>query len=152
MTPPRILVLHGPNLNRLGVREPAIYGSGTLAELDDAVRAHARAIGLETRHLQSNHEGALLDALHAADDDCAGVVFNPGAYTHYAWSLRDAVASLRIPVVEVHLSDVQAREPWRRVSVLADVRLATVAGKGAGSYLEAIDILAARLSRAPEQP
>jgi 3-dehydroquinate dehydratase-2 len=150
MSPPLVLVLHGPNLARLGRREPAVYGTATLAELDGLVRAHARALGLATRHLQSNHEGALIDALHAADDDCAGVVFNPGAYTHYAWALRDAVASLAIPVVEVHLSDVQAREPWRRHSVLADVRLATVAGKGAGSYLEALDILAARLARAPE--
>jgi len=147
----RLLILHGPNLNFLGRREPSVYGTTTLAELDEAVRAEAMLLGLETRHRQTNHEGGLIDALQAADDDCDGVVFNPGAYTHTSYALRDAVASLRIPVVEVHLSDVHAREPWRRVSLVAEVCVAQVAGKGAGSYLEGVRLLADRL-RLPEQP
>lgn len=149
----RLLVLHGPNLNRLGLREPAIYGARTLPELDGEIRAHAAARAIETEHRQSNHEGALLDALHEADGAFDGVIFNPGAYTHYSYALRDAIASLRVPVVEVHLSDIHAREPWRRVSVLAEVCLAQVAGRGAGSYLEAIDCLAAYLrGRSPGAP
>jgi 3-dehydroquinate dehydratase-2 len=147
----RLLILHGPNLNFLGRREPSVYGTTTLAELDDAVQAFASSLGIETRHFQTNHEGGLIDALQVADDDCDGVVFNPGAYTHTSYALRDAVASLRIPVVEVHLSDIHAREPWRRVSLVADVCVAQVAGKGAGSYLEGVRLLADRL-RLPEQP
>jgi len=140
----RVLVLHGPNLNFLGRRETSVYGTGTLAQLDEAVRALATQLGVETRHLQSNHEGALIDALQAADDDCDGVVFNPGAYTHTSWALRDAVASLRIPVVEVHLSDIHAREPWRRESRLAEVCVAQVAGRGVGSYLDGLRLLVTR--------
>lgn len=144
----RVLVLHGPNLNRLGRREPAVYGTVTLAELDERVRTLAGSLGVTTVHLQSNHEGALLDALHAADESVEGIVFNPGAFTHYAWSLRDAVASIRPPVVEVHLSDVQAREPWRRVSVLEDVRLAVVGGRGVDSYLDGLRLVVAHLRQA----
>lgn len=140
----RVLVLHGPNLNFLGRRETSVYGTGTLAQLDEAVRALATQLGVETRHLQSNHEGALIDALQAADDDCDGVVFNPGAYTHTSWALRDAVASLRIPVVEVHLSDIHARDPWRRESRLAEVCVAQVAGRGVGSYLDGLRLLVTR--------
>jgi 3-dehydroquinate dehydratase-2 len=147
----RLLILHGPNLNFLGRREPSVYGTTTLAELDAAVRAEATRLGLETRHLQTNHEGGLIDALQAADDDCDGVVFNPGAYTHTSYALRDAVASLRIPVVEVHLSDIHAREPWRRVSLLAEVCLAQVAGRGVGSYLAGVRLLADHL-RPKESP
>lgn len=137
----RILILHGPNLNRLGKREPAVYGTTTLAQVDDSIRAHARSLGVETRHVQSNHEGGLIDVLHAAEDDCDGVVFNPGAYTHYAWALRDAVTSIPIPVVEVHLSDIRARETWRHVSVLEGVVLEQVAGRGIGSYLDGLTTL-----------
>jgi 3-dehydroquinate dehydratase-2 len=137
----RLLVLHGPNLNFLGRREPGIYGTGTLAQLDETVRGEARRLGVETRHLQSNHEGLLIDALQAADDDCDGVVFNPGAYTHTSYALRDAIASLRVPVVEVHLSDIHAREPWRAMSVVREVCLAQVAGQGLHSYLEGLRLL-----------
>ncbi len=143
---PRVMILHGPNLNFLGRREPAIYGHLTLADLDAAIAEEAGRLGLQTRHLQSNHEGDLIDALQQADDDCLGVVFNPGAYTHTSYALRDAVASLRIPVVEVHLSDIHAREPWRRVSLIAEVCLAQVAGKGAGSYLEGLRLIALHLN------
>lgn len=141
----RILVLHGPNLNRLGLREPGVYGTGTLAELDATVRAHAATLGVETQHFQSNHEGALIDAIHAADDDCDGLVFNPGAYTHYSYAIRDAVASIRRPCVEVHLSDIHAREPWRRISVIAEVCVAQVAGRGVGSYTDGLTLLVERL-------
>jgi 3-dehydroquinate dehydratase-2 len=141
----RVLVLHGPNLNFLGRREPNVYGTGTLAELDDTVRAAAALLGVETRHVQSNHEGVLIDTLQVADDDCDGVVFNPGAYTHTSYALRDAVASLRIPVVEVHLSDIHAREPWRAVSLVAEVCLAQVAGRGIDSYIEGLRLVAAHI-------
>lgn len=140
----RLLILHGPNLNRLGKREPAIYGHVSLAELDELIRAHAASLGISTRHLQSNHEGALIDAVHAADDDCDGIVANPGALTHYSYALRDAIASVRPPCVEVHLSDIHAREPWRRVSVIAEVCLAQIAGRGPQGYLDAVSLLAKR--------
>lgn len=144
----RFLILHGPNLNRLGKREPEVYGRTTLAQVDEEIRAHARTLGVSTRHLQSNSEGALIDALHAAEQDCAGVVFNPGAYTHYAWALRDAVTSIPVPVVEVHLSNVHAREAWRQVSVLEGVVLEQVAGRGIGSYLHGLTLLVAHLKGA----
>jgi 3-dehydroquinate dehydratase-2 len=144
----RVLVLHGPNLNRLGKREPGIYGTVTLADIDARLRALAESLGVGTVHLQSNHEGTLVDALHAADEGVDGIVFNPGAFTHYAWSLRDAVASIRRPVVEVHLSDVQAREAWRRVSVLEDVRLAVIGGRGVDSYLDGLRLVVDHLRKA----
>jgi 3-dehydroquinate dehydratase-2 len=100
---------------------------------------------VETRHFQSNHEGALIDALQAADDDCEAVVFNPGAFTHYSYAIRDAVASLRIPVVEVHLSDIHAREAWRRVSVVSDACLAQISGRGVDSYLEGLQLVVERI-------
>lgn len=143
--PARFLVLHGPNLNRLGVRETKVYGHTTLAEVDDAIRALAGELGVETWHLQSNHEGALIDALHGADEECDGVVFNPGAYTHYSYAIRDAIASIRTPVVEVHLSDIHAREPFRQISVLKDVCAAQLAGKGVDSYLDGLRLLAKRV-------
>jgi 3-dehydroquinate dehydratase-2 len=145
----RILILHGPNLNLLGRREPAVYGHTTLAQLDDRIRTHAASLGVETRHLQSNHEGALIDAIHAAGDDCDGIVFNPGAYTHYSYALRDAIASIQRPCVEVHLSDIHAREPWRRVSVIAEVCLAQVVGRGPNSYLDGLTLLVEKLSSRP---
>ena len=141
----KFLVLHGPNLNRLGAREPEIYGKRTLAQLDDAVRTLAKTLDVETLHLQSNHEGVLIDALHAADDECDGIVFNPGAFTHYSYAIRDAIASLKIPCVEVHLSDIGAREPWRKVSVVADVCVAQISGRGEGSYLDGVRLLVERL-------
>ncbi len=141
----RILILHGPNLNRLGKREPAVYGSTTLAQVDDQIRTLAMELGVETRHFQSNHEGALIDVLHAADDDCDGIVFNPGAFTHYSYAIRDAVASIRPPVVEVHLSDIHTREAWRRVSVVAEVCVAQIVGRGPASYLDGLRLLVERL-------
>lgn len=144
----RILILHGPNLNRLGKREPGIYGTITLDEVDAKLRTLATSLGVETKHLQSNHEGALIDAIHAADDDCDGIVFNPGAFTHYSYAIRDALASIRKPCVEVHLSDIHSREPWRRVSVISEVCVAQIAGRGLNSYLDGLTLLVERLRSA----
>jgi 3-dehydroquinate dehydratase-2 len=135
-----ILVLHGPNLNLLGEREPSVYGKTTLKELDALIkkRAGRRA---KIRIFQSNHEGALIDLIHKHRKWAAGLVFNPGAYTHYSYALRDAVQGSRIPTIEVHLSDIHKREEFRRVSVIAPVCLAQITGKGVDSYLEALERL-----------
>lgn len=142
---PSILVLHGPNLNRLGRREPAVYGTLTLAEVDQRIRLLAGELGLRTEHLQSNHEGALIDAVHAADGVHQGILLNPGAFTHYSYALRDALASVPLPCVEVHLSDIHQREPWRRVSVVAEVCVAQISGRGVDSYLDGLRLLAERI-------
>lgn len=136
-----ILVLHGPNLNLLGEREPEVYGSMTLAQLDAKLQARARELKVKLRSFQSNHEGELIDLIHKHRRWANGLVFNPGAYTHYSYALRDAVAAARIPTIEVHLSDVRKREAFRRVSVISPVCRAQISGKGVGSYLEAIDRL-----------
>lgn len=141
----RLLILHGPNLNRLGFREPEIYGRMTLMELDEKIAEHAASLGATTRHIHSNHEGVLIDTLHAADTDADGIVFNPGAFTHYSYALRDAIASIRTPCVEVHLSDIHNREPWRRVSVISEVCVAQIVGRGAQSYLDGLSLLVDRL-------
>ncbi|HEX9029856.1 MAG TPA: type II 3-dehydroquinate dehydratase [Anaerolineales bacterium] len=129
-----VLVLHGPNLNLLGVREPEIYGKLDLAELDRRLVAEGQALGLEVRTFQSNSEGGLIDALHEARGWASGVVFNPGGYTHTSVALRDAVAAIGLPVVEVHLSNVQAREDFRRVSMIGPVCAGSISGFGWRSY------------------
>jgi 3-dehydroquinate dehydratase-2 len=129
-----ILVLHGPNLNLTGTRETNIYGRTTLSEIDERLHALARERGAVVRIIQSNHEGALIDALHEVRDWAHGALFNPGAYTHYSYALRDAVAAVGYPVVEVHMSLPVAREPFRHHSVIAPVCRAQVAGFGARSY------------------
>jgi 3-dehydroquinate dehydratase-2 len=136
-----ILLLNGPNLNLLGEREPDIYGTTTLAELEQMVQARAHALGHTIRALQSNHEGALIDELHQSRHWADGVIFNPGAFTHYSYALRDAIAATKLRVVEVHLSDITRREPWRRVSVLEEVCAHRVMGKGTAGYLEALEWL-----------
>ncbi len=136
-----ILLLNGPNLNLLGEREPDIYGTTTLAELEEMVQARAQALGHTVRALQSNHEGALIDELHQSRHWADGVIFNPGAFTHYSYALRDAIAATKLRVVEVHLSDITRREPWRRVSVLEEVCAYRVVGKGTAGYLEALEWL-----------
>ncbi len=136
-----ILVLHGPNLNLTGHREPETYGRTTLAEIDERLRARAAQRGVKTRSFQSNHEGALIDTLHAARGWAAGALFNPGAFTHYSYALRDAVAAVGYPVIEVHLSLPAAREPFRRLSVVAPACRGQVAGFGPYSYLCALDAL-----------
>lgn len=136
-----ILVLNGPNLNLLGEREPAVYGTMTLAELNARIAAHARKAGAAVRARQSNHEGELIDILHAHRKWADGIVFNPGAYSHYSYALRDAVASIETPTVEVHLSNIKKREPFRRISVVAPACVKQYFGKGPRSYLDAVDFL-----------
>lgn len=137
----KLLVLHGPNLNLLGEREPAIYGSLTLAQLDGKLKMHAKKRGATLKIFQSNHEGELIDLIHEHRRSVDGLVFNPGAYTHYSYALRDAVAASKIDTIEVHLSDIMKREPFRRVSVIAPVCVGMIYGLGLGSYLKAIDRL-----------
>lgn len=143
MKPKHVLVLHGPNLNLLGEREPSVYGTMTLAQLNATIRKEARRLGLSVRIFQRNGEGQLIDLLHAHRRWADAVLINPGAYTHYSYALRDAIAAVAKPVYEAHLSDIRTREPWRRVSVIAEVCAGRVLGKGAGSYLEALRRIAA---------
>ncbi len=138
-----ILVLHGPNLNLLGTREPEVYGSVTLEEIDRRVVQAGQEMGAEVRAFQSNSEGALIDALHAAREWADGVIFNPGGYTHTSVALRDAVSAIGLPVVEVHLSNVYAREEFRRRSLIAPVCTGSIAGFGWRSYLLALQALVA---------
>jgi 3-dehydroquinate dehydratase-2 len=131
----KLLVLHGPNLNLLGAREPAVYGRTTLAEIDADLAATARASGHELAAFQSNNEGALIDRIHAASKDgTAFIVINPGALTHTSVALRDALAAVAIPFIEVHLSNVHAREPFRHRSYIADLAVGVITGFGAESY------------------
>lgn len=130
----RILVLHGPNLNLLGQREPKIYGSTSLAEINTHLMSAAEALGASLRILQSNHEGILVDAIHEALQDCHGILINGGAYTHTSVALRDAIAGVGLPAVEVHLSNLYKREPFRHHSYLAPVCVGQISGFGADSY------------------
>ena len=138
----KILVLHGPNLNLLGERKPEVYGTTRLAELNALLRKQARGLGVELRIFQSNHEGELIDKLHAQRRWAQGLVINPGALTHYSYALRDAIEAVELRTYEVHLSNIHARESWRRVSVLADVVEGQIVGKGIDSYREALEKLA----------
>ncbi len=137
----KILLIHGPNLNMLGRREPGIYGSTTLPQIDAAMRERAEAAGATLLALQSNHEGVLVDFLQAEGWDAAGIIINPGALTHYGLSLRDALASLSAPIVEVHLSNVYKREAFRHTSVVAPVATGQIAGLGWRGYLLALEWL-----------
>ena len=141
----RLLVLHGPNLNLLGQREPGLYGSRSLDEINAALMARAQALGAELECFQSNHEGALVDRIQAARGQCAGLLINAGAYTHTSIALRDALLAVDIPFVEVHLSNVHAREPFRHHSYLADKALGVICGFGPTSYSLALEGLVEHL-------
>lgn len=136
----KVLVLHGPNLNLLGEREPEVYGSMTLAQLNSKIKAHGKK-DFDLRIKQSNHEGKLIDLLHTGRRWAQAVVINPGAFTHYSYALRDALAAINIPVYEVHLSDISKREDFRKISVVKDVCIAQISGRGVNSYTDALDLI-----------
>lgn len=143
----RILMLNGPNLNLLGEREPEVYGRTTLAEIEDRVRRRAEELSCDVEFAQDNSEGGLVSALQQAPERCQGVVLNPGALGHYGLSLRDAISTIRLPVVEVHLSNVHSREPFRHRLLTAQVALGVITGLGPSGYLFALEALLERLRR-----
>ena len=137
----KILVIHGPNLNLLGEREPGIYGDVSFDKLNERIMEHAQKLGLECEIFQSNHEGAIIDKIHEARLDKCGIVLNAGAYTHYSYAIRDAISAIRIPVIEVHISNVFARDEFRKNSVIAPVCKGCISGFGLASYFMAVDAL-----------
>jgi 3-dehydroquinate dehydratase-2 len=142
-----VLLLHGPNLNLLGDREPEIYGTDTLADHVAVAEAAAELHGLTIEAHQSNHEGELIDHIHRARGRCAAIIINPGAFTHYAWAIHDALAAFAGPVIEVHLSNPNAREPWRHTSVVAPVATGSIVGLGRQGYDLAVRAVAERVAR-----
>lgn len=139
----KILVINGPNLNMLGIREPEIYGDETLEDLIDYVIDYCKPRNVEVEFYQSNHEGDIIDAIQEALDKFDGIIINPGAYTHTSIAIPDAIKAVNLPAVEVHLSDINNREDFRKISYTAPACIATVAGKGFDSYIDAIEILLA---------
>ncbi|HWK76152.1 type II 3-dehydroquinate dehydratase [Microbacterium sp.] len=139
----RLLLVNGPNLNLLGVRDPAVYGTSTLADVEQIATDAAAEAGFEVRSIQSNHEGVLIDAIHAAREDCVGVIINPGGLTHTSVALRDALTGISLPFAEVHISDVNNREEFRRFSYLHDVAAVRIIGEGVDGYATAVARLAA---------
>ena len=137
----KILVIHGPNLNLLGEREPGVYGNDSFESINDEIKVLALEKGLYCEVFQSNHEGEIIDELHLARKNFNGVILNAGAYTHYSYAIRDAIAAIRIPVVEVHMSNIHAREDFRHESVIAPVCAGQIAGFGKNSYFLAVDAL-----------
>ncbi|GGF86955.1 type II 3-dehydroquinate dehydratase [Paenibacillus abyssi] len=131
---PKVLVLNGPNLNMLGIREPGVYGTVTLSGIEAALRDTAKRLSVDIEFYQSNQEGGLIDRIHQAYGNVDGIVINPGAYTHYSYALRDAISSVGLPTVEVHMSNIHKRESFRHVSVIAPVAVGQIAGMGAYSY------------------
>ena len=135
----KVLVLHGPSLNLLGEREPEIYGTLTLKELNQKIKAHSQKFKLRIK--QKNGEGEIIDLLHANRKWAQAVVINPGAYTHYSYAIRDALAAINLPVYEVHLSDISKREDFRKISVIKEVSTAQISGRGVKSYTDALDLI-----------
>ena len=135
---PRLLLVNGPNLNLLGTREPEVYGTATLANVERLTAETAGALGYDVRAIQSNHEGVLIDAIHAAREDCVGIIINPGGLTHTSVALRDALTGVALPFAEVHISDVYAREEFRHHSYLHDVAAVRVIGRGIDGYADAV--------------
>ena len=144
----KILVLNGPNLNLLGTREPEIYGSLTLADINACLRRRAEEAGLDIEFLQSNHEGVLVDAIQAARGTVDYIILNAAAFTHYSIAIRDAIAAVEVPVIEVHLSNIHQREAFRHTSVIAPVVLGQIAGLGAESYMAALEAIICRMGGA----
>ena len=143
----RIEVMHGVNLDQLGRRDPAHYGAVTLDELELRIRDAASELGLEVRFFQTNHEGKFVEHLHRLDGLADGIVLNPGAWTHYSYAIRDALELAALPAVEVHLSDVDSREEWRRHSVIRELCIGRIAGKGPAGYRDGLALLHAELMR-----
>ncbi len=143
----RVLLINGPNLNRLGLREPEVYGRTTLAELEEEVRAEGRVLGVEVEAVQANGEGELVSAIHRAGAEFDGILLNPGAYTHTSVAIRDAIQSVSVPCVEVHLSNIHAREPFRQHSLTAPACIGLIAGFGVYGYRLGLRALAHRLER-----
>jgi 3-dehydroquinate dehydratase-2 len=143
----RVEVMHGVNLDQLGRRDPSHYGGLTYAELQQRIGADASELGLAARFFQSNHEGEFVEHLHRLEGVADGLIVNPGAWTHYAYAIRDALELAALPTVEVHLSDVDAREPFRRTSVIGDLCFARVTGKGPDGYREALELLREELQQ-----
>lgn len=140
-----ILILNGPNLNLLGTRQPDVYGATTLADIEEMCRAHAARLDVEVSFAQSNHEGVMIDYIHSAKDTHSGIILNAGAYTHTSIALMDAVVSVELPMVEVHLSNIHARESFRHRSYISRVAVGQICGFGARGYVMAMDALAERL-------
>jgi 3-dehydroquinate dehydratase-2 len=146
----RIEVMHGVNLDQLGRRDPLLYGTLTLAELERQIENDARQLGLAARFFQTNHEGSFVEHLHVLSGEADAILLNPGSWTHYAWAIRDALEIAALPALEIHLSDIEAREPWRRVSVVRDLCFATISGHGPDGYREALALLREELDGADE--
>lgn len=143
----KLLVINGPNLNLLGTREPSVYGNITLDQLQEEMSQHALAYNIKLEFFQSNHEGAIIDQLHQAMDRFDGLIINPGAYTHYSYAIRDAITSVHLPTVEVHISNIHAREEFRHHSVIAPIAIGQITGLGLYGYIAAIHFFANYLKK-----
>lgn len=140
----KIQVINGPNLNMLGIREKSIYGTMTLEDINNLVLKEAEELNIEVSFFQSNHEGSIIDKIHACYNEYDGIIMNPGAFTHYSYAIRDAIAAVNIPTVEVHLSNIDEREEFRKISVIKDVCVRQIAGRGYLSYIDGLKELALR--------